>query len=267
MAPLNHKNPVIIKTFYAVFAFSAVILLGNVLSRAFRKSVSETISVNIIKFIVIAVGTLLILNQIGIKLTPILTALGIGSLAVALALQDTLGNFFAGMNILLGRHIVRGDYIKLDCGQEGTVVEIGWRATKIKELSNVVIVIPNIKIASAIISKINYRRTEINASINCGVAYGSDLEKVEKIAVEAAAEIINSTDGAVKNYTPVCQFIRFDDSSINFTLTFKVKDVFVRGALIHAVLKNLKKKFDEENIEIPFPQRVVQIQKGGEKDF
>lgn len=259
-APLNHKDPVIIKTFYIVFAFSFVVLLGNLAARAFRKAVSEAISVNIIKFIVIFVGVLLILNQVGIKLTPILTALGIGSLAVALALQDTLANFFAGMNILLGEQIKRGDYIKLDSGQEGTVIEIGWRATTIREMSNTIIVVPNIKITSAVISKFNFNKAEVTATVSCGIAYGSNLDDVEKYAIEAASEALSRIDGAVKSFTPVCRFNQLADSSINFTLIFRVKDVFARGGATHEVLKNLKKKFEEKGIDIPFPQRVVQIQ-------
>ncbi|MDR2427306.1 MAG: mechanosensitive ion channel family protein [Endomicrobium sp.] len=266
ISPLNHKDPVVLKIFYTIFAFSIVFLLGNIFAGVFRKTFLETISINIIKFVVIAVGGLLILNQIGIKLTPMLTALGIGSLAVALALQDTLGNFFAGINILFGKQIARGDYIKLDSGQEGTVIEIGWRATKIRETSNVLIIIPNLKVASAIISKYNFSRAEVTTSIDCGIAYGSDLEKAEKIAVEAAREILNFSEGAVKSYTPICRFNKFADSSINFTLTFRVKEVFVKSEITHAVLKNLKKRFDEEGIEIPFPERVVRIRKNVEKD-
>lgn len=258
-APVNHKEPFILRAFFIVFAFSVVVLIADVLARAFKKAVSETIGVNIIKFIVITVGVLLILNQAGIKLTPILTALGIGSLAVALALQDTLGNFFAGMNIFLGKLIMRGDYIRLDSGQEGTVVEIGWRATKIRELSNIIIVVPNIKITSAIISKYNYRKAQVTATVNCGVAYGSDLEKVERTALSAVSEVLLNDDGAVKDFKPICRFSQFADSSINFVLIFRVKDVFSRGYLTHAVFKNLKKRFDEEGIEIPFPQRVVKI--------
>ena len=261
IAPVYHTNAVVLKSFYVLFFLSIVLLASSLISKIFQKAVSDAIGVNIIKFTVIFVGAILILNQIGVKLTPVLTALGVGSLAVALALQDTLGNFFAGINILASRQIIRGDYIRLDSGQEGKVIEINWRTTKIRELSNSVITIPNTKISSAIVKNFHYNRTELTATVDCGVSYGSDLEKVEKEAINAALEVINASAGAVKNYVPIVRFKEFADSSINFTLIFRVKDVYSRGEITHKIIKNLKKKFDEEHIEIPFPQRVVQIQK------
>ncbi len=258
-APIDHKNALVLKIFYGVFAFSVVVLIAALIAKAFQKAVSEAIGVNIIKFTVIFIGVVLILNQLGVKLTPILTALGIGSLAVALALQDTLGNFFAGMNILLSRQIARGDYIRLDSGQEGTVVEIGWRSCRIREMSNTTISVPNVKITSAIITNFHYNHAEVTATLNCGVAYGSDLEKVEKVAKEAAAEIINASDKGIKTFAPVVLFNQFGESGIKFTLIFRVQDVFSRGRMIHDIMKNLQKKFDKEGIEIPFPQRVIHI--------
>ncbi|GHT05458.1 hypothetical protein AGMMS5026_03480 [Endomicrobiia bacterium] len=260
IAPVNNMV-VIHKLFYGVFAFSIVVFVASVLSKVFRKSIPEKIGVNVIKFSVIFVGLILILNQAGIKLTPILTALGIGSLAVALALQDTLVNFFAGINILLSKQIARGDYIKLDSGQEGTIIEVNWRITLMKTISNTVISVPNSKLSSAILTSFQFRKAEVSASVNCGVAYGSDLECVEKIAILAAQEIIYKYEDSVKTYTPIVHFIGFEDSSINFTLIFRVKNVYVRNFIQSEVFKNLYKKLNEEKIEIPFPQRVVTLNK------
>jgi small-conductance mechanosensitive channel len=263
IAPVKNMSVVVHKLFYGIFAFSIVVFIASVLSKVFRKSVPEKIGANIIKFSVIFVGLILILNQAGIKLTPILTALGIGSLAVALALQDTLANFFAGINILLSEQIARGDYIKLDSGQEGTIIEVNWRITLMKTISNAVISLPNSKLSSAIVTSFQFRkaRAEVSALVNCGVAYGSDLERVEKIAVLAAQEIIYKFEDAVKTYTPVVYFIGFEASSINFTLIFRVKNVYARSFIQSEVFKNLYKKLNEEKIEIPFPQRVVTLNK------
>ncbi|MDR1942470.1 MAG: mechanosensitive ion channel family protein [Endomicrobium sp.] len=261
IAPVNHKNALILKIFYFLFSFSAVVMIAGIVSKIFRRGDSETISVNVIKFTIIFAGAVVILNQLGIKLTPILTALGVGSLAVALALQDTLGNFFAGINIAASGHIMRGDYIHLDSGQEGTVEEINWRSISIREMSNTLISVPNTKIAASIIKRFNYRNSEVTASVKCAVSYGSDLDKVEKTAVEAAYEIIKSDSGGVKTYIPVVRFSEFADSSINFDLYFRIKDVYCRGKITHLIIKNIKKKFDEEKIDIPFPQRVVYLEK------
>ena len=259
-APVN-ANAVVEKLFYGVFAFSVIVFIASVVSRLFQKSVPERIGANIIKFSIVFVGLILILNQVGIKLTPILTALGIGSLAVALALQDTLANFFAGINILLSKQIARGDYIKLDLGQEGTVIEVNWRTTIIKTISNTVITVPNNKLSSAIVTSFHIRKAEVSASVNCGVVYGSDLERVEKIAILAAQEVIYKNEDSVKTYTPIVQFIGFADSAINFTLIFRVKNVYAKGFIQSEVFKNLYKKLNEEKIEIPFPQRVVTLNK------
>ncbi|MDR3330635.1 MAG: mechanosensitive ion channel family protein [Endomicrobium sp.] len=260
-APINNTSGVAYKLFCGVFVFSVVVLVASIISKFFQKSVHEKIGSNLIKFSVIFVGLILILNQVGIKLTPILTALGIGSLAVALALQDTLANFFAGINILTSRQIVRGDYVKLDSGYEGTIIEVNWRTTLIREISNVVITVPNNKISSAIITSFHFNMAEVTVSIDCGVAYGSDLEYVEKIAILAAQEAIDKCEDSVKTYTPIVRFISFADSSVKFVLIFRVKNIYAKPFVQSEVFKNLYKKLNEEKIEIPFPQRVIILNK------
>ncbi|MCL2145169.1 MAG: mechanosensitive ion channel family protein [Endomicrobia bacterium] len=257
-SPIEYNAPAA-KIYYGIFAFSAVLLLASIASKIFKRAVSETIGENMIKFIVIFVGTILILNQLGIKFTPILTALGIGSLAVALALQDTLGNLFAGMNLVANKQIMRGDYIKLDSGQEGTVIDINWRTTRIMELSNNIITIPNLKLSSAVITNYHTQQPELTVSVNCGVSYDSDLDKVEKTAIAAAKEVIDIMPGGVKTYTPAVRFNQFAESSINFAVIFKVRDMYSKGEILHEVVKKLHKRFEEENIVIPFPRRVVSI--------
>lgn len=262
LSPLNHKDPVFLKIFYAVFSFSIVLLTADIISKAFRKAVAEKIGVNIIKFTIIFVGLVFILNnQFGVKLAPILTALGVGSLAVALALQDTLANFFAGINILASKQIRRGDYISLDSGQQGTIMEVNWRTTRIREISNLVVTIPNSKISSAIITNHHFNGAEVTVSVNCGVSYSSNLEEVEKIAVEAAEDIIAKYDGGVTTFKPLVRFSGFGEQTINFSLIFRVKDIYSRGLIVHEVIKALKKRFEEEKIEIPLPQRVVYLKK------
>jgi small-conductance mechanosensitive channel len=260
-APVNTKGAIVDKIFYGVFAFSIVVLIASIVSKLFRTAIQEKIGSNILKFFIMFIGLVLILNQAGVKLTPILTALGIGSLAVALALQDTLANFFAGINILANKQIARDDYIKLDSGQEGTVVEINWRTTLIREISNKTIVVPNGKISSAMVTSYHFKKSEVTFSLSCGIAYGSDLDEVENVAGLAAKEVIEKYDSASKTYQPVVQFTDFGDSSINFTLYFRVKTVYAGNFIKSEILKNLYKKFGEIGIEIPFPQRVVTINK------
>jgi small-conductance mechanosensitive channel len=260
-SPLNTKSIIIGRVFYVVFAFSIVTLIASIVSKFLQRTIQERIASNILKFFITLIGLVLILNQVGVKLTPILTALGIGSVAVALALQDTLANLFAGINILASKQIAKDDYIKLDSGQEGRVVEVNWRTTLIKEIYNTTIVIPNSKISSAIVSSYHFKKSEVTGSIVCSIAYGSNLDRVEEVAKYAAKEIMNKYDSASKIYEPVVQFTDFAESSINFILYFRVKTVYAKAFIKSEVLKNLYRKFNDEGIEIPFPQRVVTINK------
>jgi small-conductance mechanosensitive channel len=260
-APINIKGVIIDKVFYGIFAFSIIVLIASVASRFFRTAIQEKIGSNILKFFIMFIGLVLILNQVGVKLTPILTALGIGSLAVGLALQDTLANFFAGINILSNKQIARDDYIKLNSGEEGTVVEINWRTILIKEMSNTTIIVPNSKVSSAIVTSYHFDKSEVTSSLTCGVAYRSNLDKVENIVILAAKEIIEKYDCTSKTYQPVVRFTDFGDSSINFILYFRVKTIYDRAFIKSEILKNVYKKLDEARIDIPFPQRVITINK------
>jgi small-conductance mechanosensitive channel len=258
-APVNIVNAVVYKYFCVAFAFSVVVLTASVVSNFFCKSVRERIGSNIIRFSIIFIGLMLILNQAGIKVIPILTTLGIGTASLFLAFKDIIADLCAGISIVASKQIAMDDYIKLDSGQEGTVIEINWRTTLIREISNAVITIPNSKLLSAIVTGFQFKKAEVTASVSCSVAYGSNLEDVEKIAKFAAQEIIDKSIDSVKTYTPVVLFQNFADSSVNFILFFRVKNIYAKAFLQSEVLKNLYKKFNDKKIEIPFPQRVITI--------
>ncbi|HEX7402300.1 MAG TPA: mechanosensitive ion channel domain-containing protein, partial [candidate division Zixibacteria bacterium] len=138
---------------------------------------STSILANLTKLLVLLIAILIILQTLGISITPILTALGVGGLAVALALQDTLSNLFAGIHILLSRKIRPGDYVKLESGEEGYVTDITWRNTTIRALPNNMIILPNSKLASAIVTNFYQPEREMAVLVQVGVGYPSDLKK------------------------------------------------------------------------------------------
>jgi small-conductance mechanosensitive channel len=208
---------------------------------------------------VICVGLLVVLNNLGIAITPILTALGVGSLAVALALQPTLTNYFAGLQISLARPIRVGDFISLESGQQGFVVDIGWRATRIRELPNNVIVVPNSRIVEMLITNYNLPETEQSALVQVGVSYGSDLVKVERITIEVAKQVLAEVTGGVSKFDPFIRYHTFGDSSINFSVILRVSTFVDRYLVMHEFIKRLKVRYDQEGVEIPFPQRVVHM--------
>jgi small-conductance mechanosensitive channel len=203
------------------------------------------------------IGAMVILSQLGVAITPVLTALGVGSLAVALALQPTLANMFAGIYIAVARQIRIGDFVELESGQSGFVTDIGWRTTLIRELPNNMIIIPNSKLAEIIVKNYALPDSELATLVDVGVSYASDLEKVERIVIETARATLREVEGAVPDFEPFIRYNAFADSSVNFTVVLRAKTVSDRVPLRHEFVKRLHRAFAQHGIEIPFPQRVV----------
>ncbi|MBI4376622.1 MAG: mechanosensitive ion channel family protein [Elusimicrobia bacterium] len=227
-------------------------------ARRFSASAGGTsLAENLVRAAVFALGALLLLSNLGISIAPILTALGVGSLAVALALQDTLSNLFSGIHIVASRLVQVGDYIRLDSGQEGYVIDIGWRATRIKELPNNVVLVPNSKLAQSVIVNYHEPDKEIAALVEVGVSHDSDLERVERVTIDVAREVMRETPGGVAGFEPAIRFHTFADSSINFTVVMRAREFADRFLIKHEFIKRLHGRYRQEGIEIPFPQRVV----------
>jgi small-conductance mechanosensitive channel len=256
------------KVLVILWGLSLTLWAAQVLGNLARHFISRTqggtreaasLSIYIVRAVTVGLGGLLILSNIGVSITPLLTALGVGSLAVALALQDTLSNLFAGFYILLNRQIRPGDYIRLDSGQEGTVRDIGWRSTAVHELANNVVLIPNAKLAQAIVTNFTLPDPELACLVNVGVSYDSDLAEVEKLTVGVAREIQKTVPGAAENFEPFIRYNAFGDSSVNFTVIMRAKQFVDRFLMTHEFMKRLHTVYARENIEIPFPQRVVHL--------
>ncbi len=205
-----------------------------------------------------AIALMLILREVfNIEITPLLASLGIAGLAVALALQDSLSNFFAGIHIIADKPIKFDDYIELENGMKGYVKDVGWRTTKIKTSENNIIIIPNSKLAQSIIINYYTLEQEMAVVVPCGVSYNSDLERVEKITIEVAKEIQQNIPGAVKNFEPFIRYNKFDDSNINFGITLRVEKFVDRYLVVHEFVKKLMTRYNKEGIEISFPVRNV----------
>ena len=210
-----------------------------------------------VRIVVIALGGLVVLSNMGVAITPILTALGVGSLAVALALQPTLTNLFAGFYITLARQVRVGDFVELESGQKGFVTDIGWRTTTIRALPNNLIIIPNSKISEIIVTNYALPEEQLSTLVPVGVSYDSDLEKVERVTIEVGRELQKSLEGAISDHEPLIRYNSFADSSINFNVILRSKTLVDGFLLQHEFIKRLHKRYDEEGIEIPFPQRVL----------
>jgi small-conductance mechanosensitive channel len=223
---------------------------------------ATTLTQNVVRIAVIVLGALVVLANLGIAIAPLLTALGVGSLAVALALQPTLSNLFAGFHITLARQIRVGDFVELEGGQQGYVADIGWRSTSIRELPNNLIVVPNARIAEIIVKNYALPESPQAALVQVGVAYGSDLEQVERVTIETARDVQRTVAGADESFDPFIRFHTFGDSSINLTVILRVKEFVDRYLVTHEFVKRLHRSFATAGIQIPFPQRVVHMASG-----
>lgn len=199
------------------------------------------------------IALLMILGIFGIEITTLVAALGIGGLAVALALQPTLANFFSGAYLVADRPVHIGDFIELDSGERGTVVDIGWRSTKIKVFGDNLLVIPNSQLADSKITNYYYPHKPFMFTVDVGVSYESDLDKVEKVTLHVAKETLKKSAVGKTDFEPFVRFKEFGDSNINFSVYFHVKKYGDKFPLRHEFIKALKRRYDKEGITIEWP--------------
>ncbi|HEY7650673.1 MAG TPA: mechanosensitive ion channel family protein [Methylomirabilota bacterium] len=207
--------------------------------------------------VVLVVGALVLLSSLGIQITPILTALGVGGLAVALALQNTLSNLFAGMHLLADRPIRVGDYVKIADSVEGFVVDVGWRSTRVRALANNLVVVPNKKVAESVITNYDMPESRLSLLVNISVSYGSDPDRVERVLVEEALRAVGEVPGLLAEPAPFVRFIPgFGAYSLDFTLICQVATFVDQFLAQHELRKRILQRFRAEGIEIPFPTHV-----------
>jgi small-conductance mechanosensitive channel len=199
----------------------------------------------LVRSIIITLGFITLLSSLGIPVVHFITTLGVGALAVSLALQGTLSNFFSGLNILLSKQIKIGDFVRLESGEEGFVQDITWMNTVIRRLDNNTLVIPNSRLVNSIL--LNYKSLLITVSIT--VSYNSDLEKVEKETLKVAKEVQRSVKGADQNFEPSVRYQSFGDLGVTFNVMLKVVDPIYQSVLKHELIKRIKQAFYEQGIE------------------
>lgn len=219
-----------------------------------------TLTQNLAQLAVLILGIVLTLGAFGLKITPILTALGVGGLAVALALQDTLSNLFAGFYIAVAGQIRLGDYIKLNTGEEGYVTDITWRSTAVRNLASNMIIIPNSKLSQAIVTNYYLPGKALSVSLQVGVSYGVDLDRIERILLEIAVQGSKDISGMSADPAPSISFDPgFGDSSLGFTIGFQVAEFANQFGVRNELRRRIYRRFQAESIEIPFPARAVYL--------
>lgn len=266
IAPVAEHITRLVRTLCALGFITSLTLAGSrlgttLLVRSAHRSGATvaltSLAANVVRIAVYSIGALVALSSLGISITPLLTALGVGSLAVALALQPTLSNLFAGVHLTLSRPIAVGDFIELENGTKGTVKDIGWRATRILELPGNIVVVPNARVVDMVVTNFDMPQSEQAALVQLGVSYGSDLATVERVTVDVARNVLRDVSGGVEEFEPFIRYHTFGDSSIDFTVILRVRQFTDRFLVVHEFIKRLKARYDEMGIEIPFPQRVL----------
>ncbi len=235
----------------------AVRLIQSYSARVNAASPVSSITQNIARVLIFVAGILIIINALGKDITPILATLGVGGLAVALALQETLSNLFAGFYIAVSRQIKIGDYVKLDTGEEGYVTDIHWRTTTIRALANNVVLIPNERLSRAIVVNYYMPEREVAVLVNVGVHYRSDLNKVERVTIEVAGDVMKTVEGGVPAFEPFIRYNDFGDSAIKFTVIMRGQEFTSQYLVKHEFIKRLHARYQQEGIVVPFPIRAI----------
>ncbi len=212
---------------------------------------SATVITNVARGLVLLVGLLVILQTLGVSITPMITALGVGGLAVALALQDTLANLFGGLHILLSRQVHTGDFVRLDGGHEGYVQDVTWRYTSILQNGSDLVVVPNAKLAAAITTNLTRPDTRVAVPVGVCITYAADPDQAERVAAAVAREVLQEVDGAVPEFTPVILFQKLGVATIQFTAMLQARDIGAQGRVKHEFIKRLLVRFRQEGIELP----------------
>lgn len=264
---------------FACVAFTIIQVIARALTGMVETYASRNINIpkttlltNIINLIIYSVGILVILSECGISVTPIITAMGAGGIAVALGLQDTLTNTFAGLSLIASRQLNINDFVRLASGQEGRVADITWRYTAIESTKGNTVIIPNKDIANSVLTNFNVPAQDCTIKLECGVDYNSDLQRVEELTIEVAEQVCfdfarkqflkdpsNSEEDFEYNpvHPPRFRYTDFGDSSINYSLFVSCAQFTDQYELRHDLIKAIKLCYDMEGINIPFPIRTI----------
>ena len=212
--------------------------------------------------LVYVMGALLVLSALGVSVNPLIAGLGLGGVAVSLAIQPTLSNLFAGTYVMTEGVVARGDYIEMEGGVAGYVEDVGWRSTRLKTWGNNLVVIPNARFAETIITNYDRPQPPVNVYLTCGVSYDSDLARVEAVSMEVMNNLLESSPYGVKDYGAYFGFDSFDESNVGFWLFVQAKDRLASFELRSALINELHRRFDQEGIVINYPVRSLHFHGG-----
>jgi small-conductance mechanosensitive channel len=213
-----------------------------------------------VRLLIGALAIITALESLGVPVTPLLTTLGVGSLAVALALQDTLANFFAGLYLLADRPIRNGDYIKMNdaagAGGEGFVESIGWRSSRLRTMANNTIIVPNTKLSQAILTNFHLPAAPVGMAVNVTVAADSDAAAVEAALNDELGRAQTDLPGLIGG-KPAARLADLTEAGQLWACGLEVPDVQSQAAAGHEVRKRLLARLRREGIRLGVPGRAL----------
>ena len=209
----------------------------------------------LIKGLIIVIGITVVLEHFNVDIKGLIVSLGVGSLALAFAAQDTLGNMIAGFVIMMDRPFRKGDRIKLDNGQVGDVYDIGLRSIKIIDFENTIHIIPNKEIANKTVINYSYPDNMIRIKINVGVAYGSNVEKVKEVLIQQ----FKSHSVILDEPEPKAYFMNMGDSSLDFMAVGYVAAYKDQWQISEEMRIKIYNALVTAGISIPFPHRTITV--------
>jgi small-conductance mechanosensitive channel len=241
-------------------ARASILLLEHYMRRSATGIQITTLTKTMIRLFWAVPALMIILSAFNVQAWPALATLGVGGIAVTFALKDTLANVFSGFYVSLAGQLHRGDYIRLDKATEGYVMDIHWRITTLLTLDNNMVLIPNSKLAEAVVTNLSQPAKLLSVPIPYGVAYDTDIELLDRIVLEVVANATGQVAGLLPEPAPVNRLTPgFGDSALNFTLFVSVTDVAAQFAVADLLRRRLLARFRQEGIRIPFPTRTLEI--------
>lgn len=213
---------------------------------------------SIVRYVILTIGIIVVVQTAGIDLSALTIVAGALGVGVGFGLQGVTTNFVSGILILLERPVKVGDRVQV--GQiTGDVTDISLRATTVVTNDNIAIIIPNAEFVSSNVINWSHNDRNVRIHVPVGVSYASDIDLVKKVLLEVA----DGHEGVLKEPAPDVVFLEFGESSLDFDLRVWTQKFITRPHVLRSDLNfAIKRKFNKEGIEIPFPQRDLHIRDG-----
>jgi small-conductance mechanosensitive channel len=212
----------------------------------------------LVRVLVYTLGLLIILGEFGIPVTPILGALSLGGLALALGLQDTLANVAAGLYLIASQQIRTGHYVRLETQEEGWIQDIDWRATTIRTITDSRVIVPNARLASSVVANYLAAPPGLRMRVHVPLPYDTDLDRAEALVLDVAREVAFEGSRA----QPEAFVHTLGEFSVNLTVLLPVRDYYAQFEARSRFLKLLVRRFQAEGVRIPFPIKEFEMELG-----